>query len=416
MNLSDIADVNPATDMSSLLPTDLVSFVPMSDLSEFGRWVGNDVRELASLRNGYTSFCEGDVLFAKITPCMENGKGCKASGLINGVGFGSTEFHVLRAKPGVDSNYLFQWTKFRELRARAAKAMTGSAGQQRVPAEFLLQYPITNHSSDEQTAIGHVLALVDQAIEQTEGLLVKLRRVHAGLTRDLLTRGLDGQGRLRSSSTHLFKPSALGPIPEDWDVVPVETLCSDIVDCPHSTPSYVPSGIPCIRTADMLPGELLLDQAFRVTETTFRERVARLRPQSGDIIYSREGERLGIASPVRDEPVCLGQRVMLLRPAAETGPRYLLWALNDPLFYRRVNAGLGATTSPHINVGDIRKALILRPPSYEQQLIGGILAAQDGLRLTNKALLVKFTRVRSGLMHDLLTGQVSIAPLLPARS
>jgi hypothetical protein len=82
------------------------------------------------------NFKELDVLFAKITPCKENGKGFHAKGLENGLGFASTEFHVLRAKENADPGFIYQWSIYRPLRLRVAAAMTGSAGQQRVPETF----------------------------------------------------------------------------------------------------------------------------------------------------------------------------------------------------------------------------------------------------------------------------------------
>jgi type I restriction enzyme S subunit len=194
----------------------------------------------------------------------------------------------------------------------------------------------------------------------------------------------------------------------EWEVVSVEDLCSDIVDCPHTTPTYIPSGIPCIRTADMIPGHLLLDQAYGVTEEAYRERIARLTPKKGDVIYSREGERLGIASPVGNERVCLGQRVMLLRPGQKTDPDYLLWSMNFPPFYNRIVTGLGATTSPHINVGDIKKALILKPSPDEQERIGRKLAIQNLQSRSVSEQIAKYKKMKTGLMHDLLTGKVRV--------
>lgn len=263
-----------------------------------------------------------------------------------------------------------------------------------------------------QETIASMLALLDRAIEQTEALLAKQQRIKTGLIHDLLTRGLDAQGRLRDPSSHAFKPSLLGLIPTEWTVAPVEDLCDDIVDCPHSTPKYELGGVPCIRTADMVPGKLLLQNAYRVSSSTYQERISRLVPRKGDIIYSREGERLGIASPVGDELVCLGQRVMLLRPKAETDSTFLTWAMNSPSFYNRVVLGQIATTSPHINVRDIKKALVVRPEPTEQQLIGEALAADDSERATLEGCLEKLRRQKSGLMHDLLTGLVPVTPLL----
>jgi type I restriction enzyme S subunit len=271
----------------------------------------------------------------------------------------------------------------------------------------------------QQRRIAEILSTVDEAIEQTEALIAKYQQIKAGLMHDLFTRGLSPEASAKGDVTwtlrptrvqapHLYKESLLGWIPKEWDIVRVEDLCSDVVDCPHSTPTYTTSGVPCIRTADMQPGVLLLDQAYRVSEAEYIGRVARLVPQEGDIIYSREGERLGIASPVGRERVCLGQRVMLMRPTCETNSDFLLWAMNTSDFYRRIIAGLGATTSPHINVGDIRKALLVQPSSAEQDLSGNLLARYSRLVRAEQAQLAKLRQVKHGLMHDLLTGRVRV--------
>ena len=99
-------------------------------------------RKLAEVQKGYTPFAEGDILWAKITPCMENGKSCIASGLVNGVGFGSTEFHVLRARDErLSQSFLWEFLNQETLRRVARYAFTGSAGHQRVPDSFLADLP-----------------------------------------------------------------------------------------------------------------------------------------------------------------------------------------------------------------------------------------------------------------------------------
>lgn len=100
------------------------------------------IRPLSEVRKGYTSFGERDVLWAKITPCMENGKTCIVHGLSNGVGFGSTEFHVLRPRSAsVIPEYILAFMSQQNLRRVARFAFTGSAGHQRVPEEFITDLP-----------------------------------------------------------------------------------------------------------------------------------------------------------------------------------------------------------------------------------------------------------------------------------
>ncbi len=122
----------------------LISFVPMPAVSEDGRIDTSDKKPYADVKKGFTYFAENDVLFAKITPCMENGKGGIAVGLSNGIGAGSTEFHVLRPIDGTSNPYwLYVLTMHVAFRSSARKSMTGTGGQLRVPIKFLDDYPIT---------------------------------------------------------------------------------------------------------------------------------------------------------------------------------------------------------------------------------------------------------------------------------
>ena len=121
-----------------------VSFIPMPAVSENGAIDVSEIRKYDEVKSGFTYFADNDVLFAKITPCMENGKGAVAVGLRNGVGFGSTEFHVLRPIAGKSNPYwLYTLTAFETFRKSAEMNMTGSAGQRRIPAGFFEKYMAT---------------------------------------------------------------------------------------------------------------------------------------------------------------------------------------------------------------------------------------------------------------------------------
>lgn len=197
--LSELAEVNPPRQRVSISGAAPVSFIPMSDVSESGRWTTRQARPYSQVVNGYTRFLDGDVLFAKITPCMENGKGCHAIGLVNGLGFASTEFHVLRAKDDSDARFIFQWTLDRNFRQKAAAKMTGSAGQQRVPTSFFDSFLVPHFKKSEQAKIAEVLTRADEMIEQGRSELTKLHHLKAALMQDLLT------GRVRV--TPLLQPA-----------------------------------------------------------------------------------------------------------------------------------------------------------------------------------------------------------------
>lgn len=141
--LGECVEINPHRDAIPLADSELVSFVPMPSVNEEGYLQDVADVEFGSVKKGFTYFKNGDILFAKITPCMENGKGAIAERLTNGIGMGSTEFHVLRPIPGVSLGYwILALTRLPIFREKAAKNMTGTGGQKRVPSSFLSEFKV----------------------------------------------------------------------------------------------------------------------------------------------------------------------------------------------------------------------------------------------------------------------------------
>lgn len=178
--LRDFCEVNPKKAVTKDLPDDLeVSFVPMPALSDIlGEITDPQVRKLKDVRTGFTNFAEGDVVFAKITPCMENGKSAVVGPLVNSLGFGTTEFYVLRCSKMLLNRYLYHLVRSQAFRAEAKSVMTGAVGQQRVPKSFLEDYPITIPTVPEQIEIVRILdslfAKEQQAKEAAEAVLEKI--------------------------------------------------------------------------------------------------------------------------------------------------------------------------------------------------------------------------------------------------
>ena len=152
--LDAYADVNPQVDLTGWDDQEIVGFIPMGSVSDSatGEYTF-ERRTLEEVRKGYTPFADGDILWAKITPSMQNGKSCIVEGLPNGVGFGSTEFHVLRVRDeAVSKEFVKEFISQRTMRQVATYAFTGSAGQQRVSATFLqgLPFPaVSRHFQDQ---------------------------------------------------------------------------------------------------------------------------------------------------------------------------------------------------------------------------------------------------------------------------
>ena len=172
--LAMCCEINPKKSNDKRLSENLlISFVPMPAVSERGDINTEEIKEYSEVRSGFTYFAENDVLFAKITPCMENGKGAIARNLKNGIGFGSTEFHVLRPqKDKSNSCWLYYITKFESFRVEAEKNMTGSAGQRRVPASFLENYHISLPPIELQNEFAAFIEQLDKSklADQTYGV------------------------------------------------------------------------------------------------------------------------------------------------------------------------------------------------------------------------------------------------------
>ena len=165
VSLGDVCQINPKKGQDQRLSHNIeVSFVPMSAVSEQGEINATTVKKYDEVKTGFTYFIENDVLFAKITPCMENGKGAVARNLHNGMGFGSTEFHVLRPIDGkTNADWIYTLTIFHKFRLDAANHMSGSAGQRRVPASFLENYRVSVPPFELQEKFSGFVKQVDKS-------------------------------------------------------------------------------------------------------------------------------------------------------------------------------------------------------------------------------------------------------------
>ena len=193
--LGKVCKINPSKINTKNLSDDLeVSFFPMASLSEItGEIVGPEIRTLGKVKNGFTNFSEGDVVFAKITPCMENGKSAIIGKLINDIGYGTTEFYVLRCGEELSNKYLHHIVRSKKFRDEAKQNMTGAVGQQRVPKKYMEDYTLNLPTFSEQTEIVRIiddlLAKEQQAKELAENALAKIELIK----KSILARAFRGE-------------------------------------------------------------------------------------------------------------------------------------------------------------------------------------------------------------------------------
>lgn len=173
-SLEDIALFKPSKDEVKNLPEDtLVSFVPMATLNTFNAsFVAREERRIADVRTGFTYFRDNDIILAKITPCFENGKAAIARNLTNSIGFGSTEYIVIRANQAlVYPEWIFYHINTQEFIQGGKSYMTGTAGQQRIDINYVKQYRIPVPSLEEQKKVIDRIHYEQSLIEPSKQLI-----------------------------------------------------------------------------------------------------------------------------------------------------------------------------------------------------------------------------------------------------
>jgi type I restriction enzyme S subunit len=266
---------------------------------------------------------------------------------------------------------------------------------------------------DEQGQIAAFLdretAKIDRLIVKQEELIELLKEKRQAVISHAVTKGLDPGAPMKDSGVEW-----LGEIPAHWDRIRLKQVCSHIVDCLHSTPAYEEDGdFPAIRTADVIPGKLLFENARRVSEDTYKERVGRLEPIKGDIFYSREGERYGIAALVPSAvKACLAQRMMHFRVEGEFLPEFIMWSLNSESTYRQASQDVIGATSPHVNVETIRNFWLCDVPIKEQRLIVESIQNRvekiDALIEKVGGMIEHLQERRTALISAAVTGKIDV--------
>jgi len=177
----------------------------------------------------------------------------------------------------------------------------------------------------------------------------------------------------------LHVPAAYGEPPEGWIWSRLDDVTVGVFDCPHSTPRLTESGPFVVRTQDIITGVFRADQAGHVSEETYAERIARVTPGHGDLLYSREGTYFGIAAEVPAKTrVCLGQRMVLIRPdKRRLDFTFLCHWLNSPIMAAHIHGYRDGTVAERLNLPTIRALPILIPPLAEQKRIAEVLGALD---------------------------------------
>jgi len=199
---------------------------------------------------------------------------------------------------------------------------------------------------------------------------------------------------------HVPLEAARWPLQRDW--AQLDDLCDGVFDCPHSTPVITGIGPFVVRSQDVRSGVFRTDEAARVSEETYRERIARAEPTHGDVLYSREGTYFGIAAEVPENVrVCLGQRMVLIRPKRNVlDTRFLRLWLNSPTLFRHIHGFRDGTVAERLNMPTIRALPVPLFDHDEQRTIATVVCAFDDKIELNRRMNATLEATAQSIFKD----------------
>lgn len=379
MKLKDICEINPRT--QGIADYMSVSFVPMPCVSEDGKIDTSEIRQFIDVKKGYTVFQENDVLFAKITPCMENGKGAIARGLMNGIGCGSSEFHVLRANNEVVCPewiyYLTAWSSFRR---EAEKHMTGSAGQRRVPKAYLENYDINVPSLPEQTKQTEVLSQLQQIIDCRKEELQKLDEL------------------VKARFIELFGGA-------DYPNVLFENVCVFLRNGASIKQTKGAGGYPITRI-ETLSNDVFNTDRLGYADITDLEKYQSYVLHHGDILISHINSvaYLGRAVQYRgqlDTPIIHGMNLLCARIADSYNPTYIEWFFKTPMAKEYISTiTKKAVNQASITTSDLKKMQVPNPPKGLQDQFATFVEQIDKSKVVVQKALNEAQTLFDSLMQE----------------
>lgn len=351
--------INPTRTPINRSDNTLTTFIPMTAVDDLtGNILAPETRPYEKVKKGYTYFTEGDVLFAKITPCMQNGKHAIARNLIDEIGFGSTEFHIIRPGSNIMAEWIHSFIRQPSILEAAATHFTGTVGQQRVPPDFLATLEIPLPPIPEQQRITGLLTNYIRSIAQALAAMEVQLEAAKALSNALLRRSFNG---------------ALG---EKWKRIRLGTICDITMGQSPSGTSYNTNGngFPLLNG----PTEFGILHPTPIQWTTEPVRFAKV----GDILLCVRGATTGRKNTA-DKPYCIGRGLAAIRGKPDEVTTDFLSLVLDLATFELLKETAGSTF-PNLPGEKLANFEVLIPPLDAQQQIVSFI--QEQMRYVDRAI------------------------------
>jgi len=412
--LKFVADINPSRTDGMDDSTQCV-FIPMEAMNNDGTFDQSVQRPLSEVKTGFTCFAKDDVIFAKITPCFENGKGALLSKLETDVGFGSTEFHVLRIRKGKTApRFLYYLTVSGAFRRLGEAFMQGVAGQKRVTNDFVRDFITGIPSPVVQDKIADFLdkktSQIDALITKKERMIELLKEERAAVINQAVTKGLDHKAGMKESGI-----SWLGEIPVHWELKKLKYLSKKMGS--GITPSggasvYLTKGIPILRSQNIHFDGLRMDDVAYISDDMHKAMSA-TRVLLGDVLLNITGASIGRCNYWReDREANVNQHVCIIRPTPKTSTKFLYFSLSSEVGQRQIDLSQNGVSREGLNCEDLGKFLIPFSGINEQEDIVTFLEYKtsqiDAQILREKKSIELLKEYRTALISEAVTGKIDV--------
>lgn len=406
--IRNVAKLSPSFSKSVPDHGEPCAVVPMEMLSNDGRIDASDQQPFEEISSGLALFEPGDVLFAKITPCMENGKGAFVRELPTRYAFGSTEFHVLRPHAAVDGKFLYYATLNPVYRAYAAENMSGAAGQKRVSSRFLKDTHLFLPSPEQQRRIVKFLdsscAAIDAAGDTKRQQIKLIDDLIANIVERSVTCGTNEDRRVRVAGKDWITA-----LPEHWGATRIKRAVLR-VDYGISVSTETEGKYPVLKMANLQGGEVVFSKMEFVDDVADD-----LLLEPNDVLYNRTNSpdlvgKAAIFRGSKDDGITFASYLVRLRGNHRVVPAFLNYAVNCTgflSFARRL--AIPSVQQSNLNSTRYCRMWIPLPPIKEQHEISEFLDAKLAeLRRVSCTIQDQITILaayRKSLIHECVTGQ-----------
>ena len=412
-------NTNPLKSELDVADDTMVSFLPMEALSVDGGMNLDTDKEIGEVYKGYTYFRNDDVVIAKITPCFENGKASISKNLTNGIGFGTTELHVLRPKTDAISKFIFYLIRSDSFMKIGESEMYGAGGQKRIPERFIKNFLGALPPLDEQKAIVNFLDTelehIDTLIDKQQQLIEKLAEQRSAVITHAITKGLDSDVAMKDSGVEW-----LGEIPEHWDLTYNKYLFNFSRGLTITKADLIDEGIPCISY-----GEVHSKYGFEVdpdihplkcVPESYAENFKYAVLKQGDFVFADTSEDYkgsGNFTHLNTQTMTMaGYHTVVMKQKHNHNYRYLAYMFDSKAFRTQVINQVSGVKVFSVTQGILKRTPAWLPPRIEQDKIVVYLDKETNrMDLSSKAatdIIAKLQEYRAALVTQAVTGKIDV--------